>query len=106
MSTERRDFIWRNARELLRDAKHAFYVRDAAYFGPGLPGWRSISGAGRKGSWGSASIIPSGAITDSEVQIGAWMNGRAGSLRLPLARTLDETGLLQFWFFGVVSKQA
>ena len=82
VSTERRDFIWRNARELLRDAKHAFYVRDAAYFGPGLPGWRSISGAGRKGSCGSASIIPSGPKTDTEVLLALYR--LKGSRMLPL----------------------
>ncbi|MGB0647497.1 MAG: hypothetical protein ACPGQS_10005 [Bradymonadia bacterium] len=105
-SSESRDFVWREARELLREAKHAFYVRDAAYFGPGLPGWRSISGAGRKGVWSGGSLVPSGAGADSEVQVGAWMNGRAGSLRLPIAQAVDETGVLQFWFFGVVPKQA
>ena len=37
--------------DLIGIAEHSFYSQGFSYFGPGFPGWRSVSGAGRNGVW-------------------------------------------------------
>lgn len=97
---------WGLDHDLIKAVAHSFYTHGSAYFGPGLPGWQSVSGAGRNGVWSAPEMLSNGRTAEEDSRFGSWLTGRAGSIRFPYPESTDAQTSLQFWFFGVSTGQA
>jgi hypothetical protein len=97
---------WGADHDLIQLAAHSFYTEGSNYFGPGLPGWQSVSGAGREGVWSAPELVTNTGAVEENTRIGSWLTGRAGSIRFPYPKATEAGATLQFWFFGLSTGQA
>ena len=92
---------WQSVGDLVAQSSDAFFTRGGIHLGPGLPGWRSISGYDRAQIWGGEKEI-----TDStgSTRYGSWLGAIGATLRFPNIYAMEKSKL-RFWFYSP-AKQA